>query len=368
MRPCFTHSGSSSPYSGDHYAAWNDFSLAPASAERPVTRRLHIGFAAPSRAHVDEFWKAGTAAGYRDDGAPGLRPQYSDDYYGAFLLDPDGNSAEAVHHGSLRGEESSTTSGSASPTSTRRRASTRPSPRLRASTSDANWTTGRSSPASAARSRSSAAVRRPSMYTSRSRRPRTNRRSVPPRRNGRRVPRQRRPRRARDLSPGLLRRLRPRSRREQHRGREPQPLVLVCEHMFVSWRGDDPPCRPRRVLRVGRAARRPSAARATLSSDGGRALGELRGQRIRHPHGDGRTPGPPPVPTSDRRPAKDVGLLGGEQGGLRGVRRHHAARRRAVDRRSLPRRSRAGRISGTPTEIAVQLRTDVASTWDCRSR
>jgi catechol 2,3-dioxygenase-like lactoylglutathione lyase family enzyme len=85
-------------YSGDHYAEWNDFSLAPASAERPVTRRLHIGFAAPSRAHVDEFWKAGTAAGYRDDGAPGLRPQYSDDYYGAFLLDPDGNSAEAVHY------------------------------------------------------------------------------------------------------------------------------------------------------------------------------------------------------------------------------------------------------------------------------
>jgi catechol 2,3-dioxygenase-like lactoylglutathione lyase family enzyme len=44
----------------------------------------------------------GTAAGYRDDGAPGPRPQYSEDYYGAFLLDPDGNSAEAVHHGSPR--------------------------------------------------------------------------------------------------------------------------------------------------------------------------------------------------------------------------------------------------------------------------
>jgi catechol 2,3-dioxygenase-like lactoylglutathione lyase family enzyme len=38
----------------------------------------------------------------RDDGAPGPRPQYGGDYYGAFLLDPDGNSAEAVHHGSLR--------------------------------------------------------------------------------------------------------------------------------------------------------------------------------------------------------------------------------------------------------------------------
>ena len=90
-----THSGELGPES-------DDFSLSPASNESPVTRHLHIGFAAPSRAHVDAFWKAGTDAGYRDDGAPGLRPEYSDDYYGAFLLDPDGNSAEAVHHGSLR--------------------------------------------------------------------------------------------------------------------------------------------------------------------------------------------------------------------------------------------------------------------------
>jgi catechol 2,3-dioxygenase-like lactoylglutathione lyase family enzyme len=90
--------------SDERGAEWNDFSLVPATPERPVTRRLHIGFGAPSRAHVDAFWEAGTAAGYRDDGAPGPRPQYSDDYYGAFLLDPDGNSAEAVHHGSLRQE------------------------------------------------------------------------------------------------------------------------------------------------------------------------------------------------------------------------------------------------------------------------
>jgi catechol 2,3-dioxygenase-like lactoylglutathione lyase family enzyme len=88
--------------SDEHYVEWNDFGLASASAGRPVTQRLHIGFAAPSRAHVDAFWKAGTDAGYPDAGAPGLRPEYSDDYYGAFLLDPDGNSAEAVHHGSLR--------------------------------------------------------------------------------------------------------------------------------------------------------------------------------------------------------------------------------------------------------------------------
>ena len=86
-------------HSGEHYAEWDDFSLAQADRDSPVTRRLHIAFAAPSRALVDEFWRVGTEAGYRDDGAPGPRPQYSEDYYGAFLLDPDGNSAEAVNHG-----------------------------------------------------------------------------------------------------------------------------------------------------------------------------------------------------------------------------------------------------------------------------
>ena len=81
---------------------WNDFSLAPASEEKPVTQRLHIAFVAPSREHVDEFWRTGTGAGYESDGEPGPRPQYSEDYYGSFLLDPDGNSAEAVHHGAMR--------------------------------------------------------------------------------------------------------------------------------------------------------------------------------------------------------------------------------------------------------------------------
>jgi catechol 2,3-dioxygenase-like lactoylglutathione lyase family enzyme len=81
-------------------AGWGEFAVVQADAE--VTRRLHVGFVAASRAEVDEFWRVGTAAGYRDDGEPGPRPQYLEDYYGAFLLDPDGNSAEAVHHGSLR--------------------------------------------------------------------------------------------------------------------------------------------------------------------------------------------------------------------------------------------------------------------------
>jgi len=83
----------------EQYTVWNgDFSLASADDDNPVTRRLHVGFSSPSREHVDAFWRAGTVAGYQDDGPPGPRPQYSPSYYGAFLLDPDGNSAEAVHH------------------------------------------------------------------------------------------------------------------------------------------------------------------------------------------------------------------------------------------------------------------------------
>jgi catechol 2,3-dioxygenase-like lactoylglutathione lyase family enzyme len=89
-------------HSDTELAEWSDFSVVTASGGRPVTHRVHIGFVAPSQEHVDAFWRAGTEAGYRDDGAPGPRPQYRGDYYGAFLLDPDGNSAEAVHHGAMR--------------------------------------------------------------------------------------------------------------------------------------------------------------------------------------------------------------------------------------------------------------------------
>ena len=60
----------------DGLTTWQDFAIAPATDERPVTRRLHIGFVAPSREHADAFWRAGVDAGYADDGAPGPRPQY----------------------------------------------------------------------------------------------------------------------------------------------------------------------------------------------------------------------------------------------------------------------------------------------------
>ena len=87
---------------GETFSEWEDFNLSQASAKKPVTRNLHIGFGVASRRSADEFWRAGTAAGYESDGEPGPRPVYGDDYYGSFLLDPDGNSAEAVHHDDIR--------------------------------------------------------------------------------------------------------------------------------------------------------------------------------------------------------------------------------------------------------------------------
>jgi catechol 2,3-dioxygenase-like lactoylglutathione lyase family enzyme len=85
------------PWRQPGYTEWDDFALG-ASPQRAITRRLHAGFGADSRAQVDAFWQAGGDAGYRSDGEPGPRPQYTPDYYGAFLLDPDGNSIEAVHY------------------------------------------------------------------------------------------------------------------------------------------------------------------------------------------------------------------------------------------------------------------------------
>jgi catechol 2,3-dioxygenase-like lactoylglutathione lyase family enzyme len=58
----------------------------------------HVAFAAPDRASVDAFHRAAIAAGARDNGAPGLRPDYHENYYGAFVIDPDGHRLEAVCH------------------------------------------------------------------------------------------------------------------------------------------------------------------------------------------------------------------------------------------------------------------------------
>ncbi|AZO12870.1 MULTISPECIES: VOC family protein [unclassified Mesorhizobium] len=58
----------------------------------------HYAFVAPTREAVDRFFEAALSAGGRDDGPPGLRPEYHSDYYAAFVVDPDGHRIEAVCH------------------------------------------------------------------------------------------------------------------------------------------------------------------------------------------------------------------------------------------------------------------------------
>jgi catechol 2,3-dioxygenase-like lactoylglutathione lyase family enzyme len=69
------------------------FWLGPADAP---SGPMHVAFVAANRAEVRAFYAAALAAGGTDNGPPGLRPQYHANYYGAFVLDPDGNNAEAV--------------------------------------------------------------------------------------------------------------------------------------------------------------------------------------------------------------------------------------------------------------------------------
>jgi catechol 2,3-dioxygenase-like lactoylglutathione lyase family enzyme len=64
--------------------------------EKPA--HLHLAFAAENRKQVDAFYRAAIAAGGKDNGAPGLRPHYHANYYGAFVIGPDGHNVEAVCH------------------------------------------------------------------------------------------------------------------------------------------------------------------------------------------------------------------------------------------------------------------------------
>ena len=68
------------------------------SDEGRTDPHVHVAFVAQDRGAVDAFHAAAVAAGWTDNGAPGLRPQYHPDYYGAFVLDPDGHNIEAVCH------------------------------------------------------------------------------------------------------------------------------------------------------------------------------------------------------------------------------------------------------------------------------
>jgi predicted lactoylglutathione lyase len=64
----------------------------------PNEPRLHVAFRAETRKQVDEVYQAALAAGGKDNGKPGPRPHYHDDYYGAFVFDPDEHNVEAVCH------------------------------------------------------------------------------------------------------------------------------------------------------------------------------------------------------------------------------------------------------------------------------
>jgi catechol 2,3-dioxygenase-like lactoylglutathione lyase family enzyme len=66
------------------------------TAEKPA--HLHLAFTAVNRGQVDAFYRAALAAGGKDNGAPGLRPQYNANYYAAFVIGPDGHNIEAVCH------------------------------------------------------------------------------------------------------------------------------------------------------------------------------------------------------------------------------------------------------------------------------
>ena len=73
----------------------SDFWIGQGDAIKPP---IHVAFRVSTRAAVDAFYKAAMAAGGKDNGAPGLRPQYHPNYYGAYVLDPDGHNIEAVCH------------------------------------------------------------------------------------------------------------------------------------------------------------------------------------------------------------------------------------------------------------------------------
>ena len=87
-------------WEGEHGAQFTNLVV---SAKAELGGPIHIGFVAGSHEQVDAFHRAGIDAGYEDNGAPGVREQYSSEaagrYYAAFLLDPDGNNIEAVHRG-----------------------------------------------------------------------------------------------------------------------------------------------------------------------------------------------------------------------------------------------------------------------------
>ena len=86
---------------GEDHLQYDELWIDALGKDGASATHVHLAFQAVNRGMVDRFYKAGLEAGGRDNGKPGERP-YHPGYYGAFLIDPDGNNIEAVHHGPAR--------------------------------------------------------------------------------------------------------------------------------------------------------------------------------------------------------------------------------------------------------------------------
>ena len=93
---------------GEHYFWSDELFVSTAEPATTAPTHVHLAFQAADRESVHRFHAAALAAGGTDNGAPGVRP-YHPDYYAAFVLDPDGNNIEAVHHGEARRSAESVT-------------------------------------------------------------------------------------------------------------------------------------------------------------------------------------------------------------------------------------------------------------------
>lgn len=86
---------------GETYLGFGDkrpqFWISQADETHPKTSVVHIALSCRTRELVDAFYNEAIQAGGKDNGKPGLRPEYHEEYYGAFVIDPDGNNVEAVH-------------------------------------------------------------------------------------------------------------------------------------------------------------------------------------------------------------------------------------------------------------------------------
>lgn len=90
-----TEPGAENNAAGFGEAPVMDFWLGKGTPNKP---HIHVAFRAKTREQVDAFYAAAMAAGAKDNGKPGPRPHYHTNYYGAFVLDPDGHNIEAVCH------------------------------------------------------------------------------------------------------------------------------------------------------------------------------------------------------------------------------------------------------------------------------